>query len=188
MNEEFNDLDDSAEETGTSGEQADSQNNNASNVSEDANTQENGQRKETAKDRIEHLARERNEWKEKYEALTKADKPSSAVQGTPDDKLRRIELEMKAPAHLEDKVDEMTEFWKQNPNLSKAQVYKIFDDSLIPKSQLDDYVSKESEANSSRTGGTANPAARSETPDLSKMKDEELEQAFNQRVQAGDTF
>jgi hypothetical protein len=175
------------EETETSGSGYEKEN-NTSNVSEDANTQETGPRKETAKDRIEQLAREKNEWKEKYEALTKADKPSSGKQVTSDDKLKRIELEIKAPSHLENRIDEMTEFWKANPNLSKSQVYTLFDDTLVPKSQIDEYKFAESEANSSRTGGTANPTTRSDTPDLSKAKDEELDELFQQRLQAGDTF
>lgn len=187
MNEEFNDPLYDTEETETSGS-GDEQQNNTSNASEGANTQKTASGRETAQQRIESLARERNDWKGKYEALTQGDKPSSAQAGLPEDKLwkARMETKLSAPEHLKSKTDEIASYSAQY-GVPVEDAIAIFDSkSKLSQADVEAQNRANAEASQSRTGGTANPAARSETQDVNKMETKDLESQLKSMVASGE--
>jgi hypothetical protein len=174
MYEEYNDPEQvSTEETETSAEGY-SEENNTSSDSEVENTQRTGR---TAQDRIRELVAENKKLKSQT-----ADKQSSPEpQG---DKIlnAKVDLLYKAPDHLKAQADEIASYAARY-GVPVEDAIAIFDSkSKVSEADVKAAQAAQSEAMQSRTGGTANPAARQETTDIKNLSDDELkalaEQAF----------
>jgi len=187
MSEEDMNLGNPAEETGTSGEQEDSQNNNTQTASDGVNTPETGNRRDPS-ERFRQLANENRELKEKLSRYEPAEKqPSAPKAEVPADKVlaAKVDFLYKAPEHLKERADEIATYAAQY-GVPMEDAIAIFDSKgKVSQADVDAANAADAEARQTRTGGTANPAARSEAPDVSKMKDEDLESKLNQAVAEG---
>jgi hypothetical protein len=185
MSEEDNDLDYSAEETETSSEQVDSQENNTSNASESETTQKTGR---TAQDRIRELAAEVKRLKSTADKTTA---PQEIPQGIAADKIlnAKVEFLYKAPEHLKSKADEIATYQAQY-GMPMEDAIAIFDaKNRVSPADVEAANAANTEASQSRTGGTANPAARIESSDdPSKWSQEELDAEFERRLAQGEKF
>jgi hypothetical protein len=172
------------EETETSTEGL-SEENNTSNVSEDAQTQKTGR---TAQERIQQLVSDKKTLEAELAKYKPADKPSPAQQEPQGDKVlnAKVDILFKAPEHLKAQADEIATY-SATHNLPVEDAIAIFDSkSKVSQVDVDAANAAKTEAAQSRTGGTANPAARSETQDVSKMETKDLESKLNQAIAFGE--
>lgn len=181
MNEEFMNPDEtSTEETGTSGS-GDEQQNNTANASEGGKTQQSGR---SAQDRIRELVEENKRLKSQIQP---ADKPSPAQQEPQGDKVlsAKVDILYKAPEHLKAQADEIAAYAARH-DLPVEDAIAIFDSkSKVSQADVEAANAAKAEAAQSRTGGTANPAARSETVDVKQMSNEELKSQLKAAISSG---
>jgi hypothetical protein len=88
-----------------------------------------------------------------------------------------------APKEVHDKAADIAAYVTKY-KIPVEDAIKIFAPS-VGASDAQAAQAAEQEAKSSRTGGTANPAARAETPDLSQMKKEDLEKRLREEIASG---
>lgn len=177
MSEEDTNLSYDTEETETSG--SDEQENNTPNGSETESTQGTGR---TAQDRIRQLIAENK----KLKGLTTADKPS-ASQEVPEDKLWKAKMETKisAPEHLKAQSDDIASYAAKH-GVPIEDAITLFDArNKVSKEDADAMSAAQTEASQSRTGGTANPAARQETSAPKELSNDELITLGNQAFAQG---
>jgi hypothetical protein len=179
MDEESINPSQDTEETETSAA-GQAEQNNTSNASEGANTQKNGR---TAQDRIRDLIAENKRLKSQT-----ADN-SSASQGLPEDKLwkAKIETRLSAPEHIKPKADEIASYAAKY-GVPIEDAISLFDSrNKVSQEEVNAANAANTEASQSRTGGTANPAARTETPeDPAKWTDKELDAELERRINSGE--
>jgi hypothetical protein len=184
MNEEFMNPSDDTEETETSGSGYEQQNNTAP-ASEGVNTQQTGKTpSHVPYSRFKDVLDELNTLK----GSGNADKPSSASQGVPEDKLWKatVEAKLSVPEHLKDKAEEIASY-KAKYEIPMEDAIAIFDSKgKVSQADVEAAKAAQDEAAQSRTGGTANPAARSDAPDIKQMSDDELKAQLNQAIASGE--
>jgi hypothetical protein len=157
--------------------------NNASTDSEVVKTQKTGTGR-TANERIQELVREREALKAQLEQA-KADKPSSSETGSLEERLLKVELGTKVPEHLKKEIDGMASYAKKH-NMPLEDVVTLWDaKNKVSVEDVEKGRQADAEANSTKTGGTANPAVR-QPADIAKMKTEDLKAILYEKVAKGE--
>ncbi|HZS47230.1 MAG TPA: hypothetical protein VFC63_19305 [Blastocatellia bacterium] len=155
--------------------------NNTSTASEGANTQRTGR---TAQDRIQELVKERDEWKAKAVGSQSADNQSQTSAQDAGDLV--LDLIGKVPEHLKPEMKNIANYAKKH-SMPIDDVITLWDarDKISPE-DVAAKAAADQAANNSRTGGTPNPAARQETPEVSKMSTQDLRGELEKRVASGE--
>lgn len=153
------------------------QNNNTSNASEGAKTQTGGTPETVPYARFKEVNDKLNELK------GLADKPvSTPLPDSPVDTV--LDLIGKVPEHLKAEMKNIASYAAEHkmPVEDVISLWNVKTGNVVSKADVEQFNSANNDANNSRTGGSANPAARF-TQDIKAMSDADLKTALD-RAQA----
>lgn len=177
--EDKNSLQPQTGETGTPGTEG--QNNNTTNVSQDAKTGKTGQPETVPYARFKEVNDELKKYKE-----SKADKVS--VSDLPDSPVDTVlDLVGKVPEHLKSDMKAIAKYATEHkmPVDDAIALWNVKGGHTVPKSEVDKYTQANTEAANSRTGGTANPAARYDM-EIKSLSDKDLQAKVNELSARGE--
>jgi hypothetical protein len=165
-------------ETGTSATTENVETNNTSSVSQDVKTEKTGVPQTVPYSRFKEV----NDELKKYKGGG-ADKPQDSVTGS--DNLI-LDLIGKVPEHLKAEMSNIAKYAREHI-MSIDDAITLWDaKNKVSPADLALKQAADEAAQESRTGGTPNPAARQETPEVSKMTATDLRAELEKRIAAGE--